>query len=768
MLDDRTNSEVPGDFKLWDAEDNLTAWTAYLGTSPGGDDVPVFAAPGRIKDAAGLPPLYLDTSQFDLFVAENLSYVQRFIAAGVESECHLYPGLPHGILELIQQATECGIISVACGLNMQRCRNCRIRKIRCNKEIPCFNCITSKITCQESTKHVTRRSTNPKRVPDKDPESIESLRKRVATLEDRLNALSPSRDAEALDIPTSASAAQSTTQQSPCSVDLTSLEGDSSFRKQALLATDITEFGSLAAIGSPQVVEKISGLRRLLQGKASDEDASQPRVREEPASIALQRNMPPSDFVIRLLRAARDSDCILTLVFPIVHLEQVEDLCRQVYFPVQTISIGQVTLLSAMLSVILTDLKHYPRPGFSDEEVEKYRAACRENWFTGIETYEVNMVATFEHCLALDAQTEGDLALQWRHSSTAARHCLVLGYNREHVLVSMPPEEADRVRRLFWRVYFSDKSTVLSLGRASTIQDVDVDAEPFAISSDPGREPWDATLFMFIDYVKIQAQIYEDLYSPASRRRNTGDKQAIVDNLSERLADWHQSWSQLDSSRAHGKRVFDSMFGPADVSYYSTLTLLHHALNPSASTNIISESCFEAAKKGLRSYMSVYAQYSLLEPESLAFFAVWVHVYSSLTPFVVTFLHCITNSDMNDLDLLKSSLDIMEQTSGLAKSCKRPYEFCKYLYGIADAYISASPGEVGEKGSSGLSHLQQPMNESWPFPELNFPDKDEAYLVGVAQDFPAVLDAYSPPPASRNAPAAVPIGGAHADSAVGG
>ncbi|UPK92274.1 hypothetical protein LCI18_003209 [Fusarium solani-melongenae] len=101
MLDDRTNSEVPGAFKLWDAEDNLTAWTAYLGTTPGGEDTPVFAAPGRLKDAGGLPTLYLDTSQFDLFVAENLAYVQKFIEAGVEAECHLYPGLPHGFDGLV-------------------------------------------------------------------------------------------------------------------------------------------------------------------------------------------------------------------------------------------------------------------------------------------------------------------------------------------------------------------------------------------------------------------------------------------------------------------------------------------------------------------------------------------------------------------------------------------------------------------------------------------------------------------------------------------
>ncbi|KAJ4248432.1 hypothetical protein NW762_012769 [Fusarium torreyae] len=95
MLDDRTIADVPGDFKWWDADDNLTAWTAYLGKAPGSDDVSVLAAPGRLEDASGLTPLYLDTSQFDLLVEENLSCVQSFINAGIETESQPHPGLPH-------------------------------------------------------------------------------------------------------------------------------------------------------------------------------------------------------------------------------------------------------------------------------------------------------------------------------------------------------------------------------------------------------------------------------------------------------------------------------------------------------------------------------------------------------------------------------------------------------------------------------------------------------------------------------------------------
>lgn len=199
----------------------------------------------------------------------------------------------------------------------------------------------------------------------------------------------------------------------------------------------------------------------------------------------------------------------------------------------------------------------------------------------------------------------------------------------------MPPDEADRVRRLFWSIYFSDKSTVLSLGRTSTIQDLDVDLEPYAISSDPGRESWDTSMWMFIDYARIQASIYEHLYSPASRRRSTADRQIIVDETTKQLSNWYESWNQLDTSKAYNKKLFDNTFGPVDVSYYSILTLVHHALDLSTSIRIISDPCLEAAKKGLQSHVSVHAQYSLLEPQSLAFFAVWYVSRTKRSPNLV-------------------------------------------------------------------------------------------------------------------------------------
>lgn len=97
MLDYRTTGKIDAELVMWDEVDNATGWTAYLGKLlTEGVDVPDTASPALVKDVAGLPKLYLEVTQLDLLVKENLSYVQRFVEAGIETEFHLAPGLPHG------------------------------------------------------------------------------------------------------------------------------------------------------------------------------------------------------------------------------------------------------------------------------------------------------------------------------------------------------------------------------------------------------------------------------------------------------------------------------------------------------------------------------------------------------------------------------------------------------------------------------------------------------------------------------------------------
>lgn len=97
MLDDRTTVNHVGKLAFWTEEDNITAWTAYLGAADiGTDSVSPHAAPARVDSVQGLPPLYLDCPQIDIFAQEGMKYAARFMAANIPTELHVYEGLPHG------------------------------------------------------------------------------------------------------------------------------------------------------------------------------------------------------------------------------------------------------------------------------------------------------------------------------------------------------------------------------------------------------------------------------------------------------------------------------------------------------------------------------------------------------------------------------------------------------------------------------------------------------------------------------------------------
>ncbi len=97
MLDDRTTTPDPAlsPFVVWSYEDNLTAWRALLGDACGGPDVSPYAAPARILDASGMPPLYMEVMELDIFRDEDIDYARSMISAAVSTELHLYRAVPH-------------------------------------------------------------------------------------------------------------------------------------------------------------------------------------------------------------------------------------------------------------------------------------------------------------------------------------------------------------------------------------------------------------------------------------------------------------------------------------------------------------------------------------------------------------------------------------------------------------------------------------------------------------------------------------------------
>ena len=98
MLDDRmaTDSAKDNNAPVWNSRSNRNAWKLYLDGPFSSTEVPPYAAPGRAKNYAGLPPIATFVGELEPFRDETIEYVENLRKAGVEVCFKVYPGCYHG------------------------------------------------------------------------------------------------------------------------------------------------------------------------------------------------------------------------------------------------------------------------------------------------------------------------------------------------------------------------------------------------------------------------------------------------------------------------------------------------------------------------------------------------------------------------------------------------------------------------------------------------------------------------------------------------
>lgn len=106
MLDDRntTPDQLLTPFAPWSYDDNITGWTALLGSSIGGTDVSPYGAAARLTDFSDLPSAYVEVGEMDIFRDETLLYARNLLLAGVSTELHVHGGVAHAFEAFVPDA----------------------------------------------------------------------------------------------------------------------------------------------------------------------------------------------------------------------------------------------------------------------------------------------------------------------------------------------------------------------------------------------------------------------------------------------------------------------------------------------------------------------------------------------------------------------------------------------------------------------------------------------------------------------------------------
>ncbi|KAI8675850.1 Fungal-trans domain-containing protein [Fusarium keratoplasticum] len=616
------------------------------------------------------------------------------------------------------------------------CHNCRARKVRCNRLVPCSNCTISGLDCPRGGNPRSARPTEDAQVsslPSQDTLSyfarfetkLADLQLEVDGLKEQLKNRGSTDNT--VPSPHCSNSSNPVARQHDVFGDHTQEEGDSSFGRQALNAIQVAELTSSESSHSPAVAQQLANLRDMAReheasGVNRDDYISAP----VPATDNLKMRLPPSMFVLAILRVLRERKGVQPILYyfhGVYDRLQIEKLCRRIYFPLDSVSAAEVTLLNGMLSVVLRELDNIEDSEITSEEITRYQRICESQFQTGLEVYEVMAMPTRENVMILvigmvHAQIRAKLPLQWSLTSTAARHCLALGYHREHRVSRLPSAEASSVRRLFWHIYIADKNLSSRLGRTSIIQDLDVDTGLNAVSDEPGRTPWDQAFASFVEFARIQGKIYDSLYSPAAKKQQPEHRVAVAIDLESQLSTWHANWTKIDFSEAFDYESFAATFGPADIIYYSSLTLIHRGTASSGSAQDISPACYEAAHQGLQAHLNYYPRLSCSADHVLSNYAFWIFYYTSFTPFVVTFLHCIAHSDHGDLTLLQEVLSSLEQVGSALDYAEKQLFLCKALFRIAEAFLNSHTTTQNNHTVTGSTAtfcipLQNPFSDEW-------------------------------------------------------
>ena len=105
MLDDRpTGSSTDNDAPLWFSEVNDASWRLYLSNLYRGEEIPVYAAPGRATDYSGLPPACSYVGNLEPFHDETVEYIKNLENNGIPVHFKVFDGCFHAFDQMCPDA----------------------------------------------------------------------------------------------------------------------------------------------------------------------------------------------------------------------------------------------------------------------------------------------------------------------------------------------------------------------------------------------------------------------------------------------------------------------------------------------------------------------------------------------------------------------------------------------------------------------------------------------------------------------------------------
>ncbi|KAI1391863.1 fungal-specific transcription factor domain-containing protein [Hypoxylon trugodes] len=603
------------------------------------------------------------------------------------------------------------------------CDQCRLRKIRCDKESPCSNCRSAKRSC--SSTGAGQKPKEPRQrvlISSQYERKIDLIEERLGGIETLLRNLAP---ISASPSNTEAPTRQPSDKLTPLSMtsrddtsstvfdpeDAGDFEGNSSLAAHTAFASEFLEHAVQGTSlqqqgGSPKIDAALSSLRRIVHMQESRRAVSSfhefrlPGQKQSSKTTLRDLPLPPMEFVAEKLREMKHGPVpmMLAVLYCFIDIEHFTDQCRRLYFNAGETTDATVILVNSGLAYLFFEAGLSAKTAEDKARYDTYYNMCQKNLDTVLAQLNFLMPATLENIEALlmaasFAVDTSKPSLAWLLSTRAAHMCRALGLHQVHSMKDDSPQKKSEKSLLFWCTYMLDKGLSLRLGRASVLQDYDISLPhiaPEAHAAYPGTE----VMTLWIKHAQIQGRIYERLYSPGALRQPNTYRVEQVGILTSELkhlrTESMKLFAEFEASASAEGQMFAIMLKSDEVSYLSSLVLTYRALPPAptgARSRTFSDECIDLARSTMKCHQEAMG---MMDNQSLKILYIhWTILYAPFIPFIVIFCLVIETSSADDLRCLAEFVTSLEASCDVSHSISKLYQLCQVLYNIAQLYIEA-------------------------------------------------------------------------------
>ncbi|KAF4508921.1 hypothetical protein G6O67_005242 [Ophiocordyceps sinensis] len=598
------------------------------------------------------------------------------------------------------------------------CDQCRLRKIRCDRDWPCANCRVAKRAC--SSTGAGQRPKEPRQrvlISSQYERKIDQIESRLGNIESLLKTIAspiaPVDHGRAANTPgTGCSSSIPTTATSTTAADFESSDeepafaGDSGLTAQTTFASEFLEKAvrrtSLRKV-NPKMEAAFANLRQLVEMQKLRSISHGPRFplqKPVPAGGVCKLPMPPMSAVVALLKHAKAAPpTLFTVMCALVGLSDFANLCRLVYFATEDFSDATFTIVNAMLYNLFMEQHALATDPMVRDEYHAYMQRCRANLETCLANTPLFLSAKIENvqALVLGALYAIDVSrpsVAWHLSCMGAQLCQAAGYHRSETLKHDPPSVSKLKRILFWHVYTLDKGLGLRLGRAPVINECDIDIPRVFEFDSWGLESCTIpTLWVKISH--LQSRIYEQLYSPAALACPQAELVARARVLAE---DCRKLEVESEDSReqvynylkaVNSSEIVDVFLRGDEVQFQVTLTLVYRVIPaPEGSISRFCDECLEVARKAMQVHQR-YAEFTNLGSYFRSIYVHWNLLLTPFAPFFVLFCYVIETSSLEDLGLLQDFVTSLDGSRESSETIDKLYRLTQVMVDVAGLYVEA-------------------------------------------------------------------------------